>query len=285
MSEPIKIHGRDEGDFPRRKVVWSALTALRPAKASAPTAVDLSGLTLVRPYTVAAVAALGCLGRRQASLTLPSTHDARDYVVRSGLCEFFVVPDAVELQPSPRAVRVRQLSSVSTTFADEITTAWEREFDDMPVNLRRRLADHLDEIVRNALSHAASPVGCIVAAQVFPGARLVEIAILDTGVTILGHLTRNPLHSSIRSDDEAIVQATKEGITGTRAGEVNSLGEPNSGIGLFELREYCESGGGTVTIVSGGAIVTFGLENETGPDVLPFEGDFPGCLINIRFNV
>jgi hypothetical protein len=216
---------------------------------------------------------------------LPSTHDARDHVVRSGLCEFFVVPDAVELQPSPRAVRVRQLSSVSTTFADEITTAWEREFDDMPVNLRRRLADHLDEIVRNALSHAASPVGCVVAAQVFPRARLVEIAILDAGVTILGHLTRNPQHSWIKTDAEAIVQSTMEGITGTRAGEVNSLGEPNSGIGLFELRDYCEGGGGTVSIVSGEAVVTFGLENGAEPDVLPFAGGFPGCLVNIRFNV
>jgi hypothetical protein len=203
--------------------------------------------------------------------------------VRSGLVDFFVAPDAVELEQSRRSVPVRQLNSLSTTFADEITGAWEREFIDMPANLRGRLADHLDEIMRNALSHANSPIGCVVAAQVYPSERFIEIAVLDLGITILRHLAQNPEHAGLRNDDEAIILATGEGVTGTPSGTLNRLGEPNSGVGLFELRQYCEAGGGTVSVVSGGALVCFEPDRE--PLALPFSGGFPGCLVNIRFVV
>ncbi len=279
----VRIWGTDAGDFVGGRLIWSALKALAPAKAQPPTEVDLSDLALVRPYAIAALAAIGCLSRRKARIVLPLTHDSRDYVVRNGLLEFFDSTDAGKLSPSPRAIPVRQLERVSATFADEITRVWESEFGGMPGGLRPRLADHLDEIVRNALSHARSPIGCVVAAQAYPSRSLIEIAVLDLGQTIRGHLAQNPLHASIKNDRDAIILATGEGVTGTRAGALNELGEPNSGIGLFELRHYCESGGGEVTIASGDAMVTF-LEGKA-PVASDFLGGFPGCLVAIRFFV
>lgn len=279
----VRIWGVDSGDFAEGKLIWSALNALAPAKVTPPTLVDLSEVQLLRPYAATAIAALGCLAARRASLILPSTQAARDYVLRAGLSDFFVPSEPGALSHSPRAVPVRHLTGVSSTFADEITRAWEREFGGMPGGLRPRLADHLDEVVRNALSHAESLIGCLVAAQVYPSVPSVEVAVLDLGQSIRVHLTKNPAYSHAGTDAEAVVLATGEGVTGTPPGRLNRLGEPNSGVGLFELRQYCESGGGQVTIASGEAMVTFGPDG--GPDIRHFAGGFPGCLVNIRFRV
>lgn len=166
----VRIWGVDAGDFVQGKLVWSALNALRPAKVNPPEVVDLSDLQLCRPYTLAAIAALGCLAGGTARLVLPVAQDVRKYVVRSGLPQFFVSPDNEDDAPasSARIVPVRQLQSVSPTFADEVVRAWELEFQSLPPGLRSRFADHIDEVVRNALSHADSAIGCIVAATVYP---------------------------------------------------------------------------------------------------------------------
>lgn len=280
MSE-ARIWGADAGDFAGGRLIWSALNALRPAKVAPPSVIDLSELTLVRPYALASIAALGCLGGRSSRLILPKTQDSRDYIVRSGVLEYFRCDEAGALPVSKRIVPVRQLDRVSQSFADEVSVAWEREFGGMPSGLRSRFADHLDEIIRNALSHAESPIGCIVAATVYPSLRQAELCVLDTGQTIRGHLTKNPRYAAIADDAEAILTATGEGVTGTLPGTLNRLGEPNSGVGLFDLRTYCESGGGDLTIASGSAIVTFGPAQA--PVVHPFTGGLPGCLVNARF--
>jgi hypothetical protein len=279
----VKVWGADAGDFVSGNLIWSALNALRPANSDPPSRVDLQDLQLARPYTLATIAALGCLAQRQAELMLPRTQEARDYVVRSGLLDFFTCSEGGELSESGRIVRVRQLVSVSSSFADEIAHAWEKEFGGMPGGLRARLADHLDEVIRNGLSHAESPIGCIVAATVYPRRREVELCVLDVGQTIRGHLTRNPLYGTIASDTDAILKATEEGVTGTLPGTLNRIGEPNSGVGLFELRSYCESGGGELTIASGGSVVSFATAQA--PIARHFAGGFPGTLVNVRFTV
>jgi hypothetical protein len=253
----LRVWGADAGDFHNGKLIRSALTAFQALPRGHPDSVDLSGLTMIRPYTLAALAAIGVSGGCRASLVLPRTHEARDYVLRSGLLKFFRSGGEGPLPPSRRTVPVRRLETPSQEFADEVTTAWEQEFGGMPPALRPRLADHLDEIIRNALSHAESPIGCIVAANVYPGLRTAELCVLDLGQTIRAHLARNPRYSYLSSDREAILKATEEGVTGTPPGSLNALGEPNSGVGLFDLREYCERGGGDLSICSGESIVHF----------------------------
>lgn len=279
----VEIWGGDAGDFIGGQLVWSALNALKPAMDSPPHRVDLSRLEHARPYTVTAITALGRLSSASAELVLPATQHVRDFVLRSGIADHFICPEAVDLSRSPRNVPVKHLERVSHTFADEISHAWEREFGGMPAGLRPQLAGHLDELMLNALSHAESPIGCIVAGQVYPSTSCVELAVLDLGQTIRGHLSKSSLYSALSDDAAAIIKATEEGVTGTPAGQLNRLGDPNSGVGLFELRRYCESGGGDFTIVSGRAVVTFGPEHA--PIVRPFAGGFPGALVNARFHV
>lgn len=279
----VEVWGADSGDFVGGRLIWSVLNALAPSKSNAPDQVDLTKLARAHPYALAAVTALGILAEGKAQLVLPSTYAARDFVVRSGVLSFFQCSDATDLAQSPRIVPVRQLQSVSATFADEISRAWESEFGGMPAGLRPLLAGHLDEVMLNALSHAESPIGCVVAAQVYPNRQRVELAVLDLGQSIRGHLTKSRSHATILRDDEAIVRATEEGVSGTPEGQLNRLGDPNSGVGLYELRRYCESGGGELTIVSGTAMVTLG--RGASPVIAPFAGGFPGCLVNVVFHV
>lgn len=277
----LRIYGADAGDFTGGRLIWNALNGLRPAKSLPFDEVDLADVQLLRPYSLATIAVLGALAGRQARLILPSTQDARDYVVRSGLTSFFIGGEDVALGKSRRIVPVRQIDRIDPAFADEVTLAWEQEFGGMPAGLRPRFADHLDEIIRNALAHSESTVGCVVAATVYPLKRHVELCVLDVGQSVRVHLTRNPKHAAYATDADAIVGATGEGVSGTLPGTLNLLGEPNSGVGLFDLRQYCESGGGELTIASGEAMVTFGIHNS--PEIRHFAGGLPGCLINAKF--
>jgi len=143
-----------------------------------------------------------------------------------------------------------------------------------------RLAGHIDEVIINALTHAESKIGCIVAGQAFPRTGKVEITCVDLGQTIKTHLRRNPKYAEVTEHGAAIVRATELGVTGTVG--VNRWGDPNSGCGLAELREFCEDGGGEMAILSGDALVAFGPRRS--PQVRPFRGLFAGCLVNIRFN-
>ncbi len=279
----VRIYGGDQGNFVDSDLVWSALNALGPSVQEPLQLVDLSDLHHARPYTVTAITMLGILSGGRAELVLPANQVPRDFVIRSGIPQFFTCTEAVDLSTSPRNVPVEHLREVSPQFADRISHAWEAEFEGMPAGLRPQLAGHLDEIMLNALSHAESQMGCVVAAQVYPQLSQVEIAVLDLGQTIRGHLVKVQAYSAISDDAEAIIKATEEGVTGTPHGQVNRLGDPNSGVGLFELRQYCEEGGGEFTIASGTAIVTFGREID--PVARSFSGGLGGCLVSVRFRV
>ncbi len=152
---------------------------------------------------------------------------------------------------------------------------------DLPAGVFPRIAAHLDEIITNALTHAVSPIDCLVAGQAFDGTGKVEIAILDLGIGIRGHLTRHPKYASVKTDREAIDKATQEGVTGTLPGKLNMRNQPNSGAGLWELREYCHHGGGEMTILSGYDWLTYSNCQKAIHGRLRQE--FRGCLVNIRF--
>jgi hypothetical protein len=279
-----KIWGGDANNFPHGGLNWSALSALARAKVRAPTTVDLSELKVARPYVLASIAALGCLGNRKAELVLPTDENLRDEISSSGLPDFFAAShaDPAVAETLGRVHQVRAVAELSVI--DKLTKEWEKQLGGMSAGLRQKIANHLDEIAKNALAHAAPVIHwCIITAQTFADEGYVEVAVLDTGSTVLHHLRQNPDNPYVQDDFKALHLATQEGVTGTPSGAINPLGEQNSGIGLFELREYCKAGMARVSIVSGDALVTFGQAGE--PIEHAFPGGFPGCLVNIRFHL
>src|SRR5690606_17590150 len=107
----------------------------------------------------------------------------------------------------------------------------------LPPGIFAMMVDSLDEIIRNALTHADSPIDCIVVGQAFEKSSKLEIAVLDLGRTIRGHLVTNPKHAYISSEEQAIRMACIDGVSGTPDAQHNRHGEPNSDAGLAFLRD------------------------------------------------
>jgi len=222
---------------------------------------------------------LGRHNGRSIKVIEPNDLSCANHLARLGLPDFFDC-DWTTIEQRDSNLRICQVTWPPGNEATRIIELLAPRADLSPGTFPA-MVESLDEVICNALTHAASPIDCVVAGQAFPGTDKVEIAVLDLGQTIRGHLTRNPKYAAIDSDHDAILKATEDAVTGTLPGEKNSRGEDNSGAGLAELREYCESGRGELTILSGTRWITYRDANE------PISGElwkgFRGCLVNIRY--
>ena len=300
VSEPGVVHGTelresrvadvfavcdipDGGDFATGNsagLAWDILH--RTATHRIPDVVDLSGCVHLKPYSLACLCGLGAMARVAGTpiRAIPPVHlECAQHLVRLGIPEFLpgewergearetnIVAKQVEWPPSREAERIVEVLAPRAALAAGV-------FPEMVAGL--------DEIMRNALTHSLSPIDCIVVGQAFPQTEKVEIAVLDLGQTIKNHLVSNPEHAHLRTDQAAILKAMEEGVTGTPNGQRNRRGEPNSGAGLPFIRQYCEGGGGELTVLSGEAWATF--SGGRTPVMGDLRTRFQGCLVNIRY--
>lgn len=245
--------------------------------------IDLSGCVHLKPYALACLCALGELGRhngRPITLIEPGHEDCKSHLARLGVPSFFD-GDWESMEPRESNLQIRRVEWPPGPTATEIVDLLAPR-QDLPAGVYPEMVESLDEVITNALTHAESPVDCLVAGQAFPETKKVEIAVLDLGQTIRGHLTKHPDLHGIVDDEHAIKLAMQDGITGTPPGEKNVRGEDNSGAGLANLKAYCEAGGGEFTILSGDRWITCQPDSEPVSGTL--YGGFRGCLVNIRYS-
>lgn len=273
----------DGGEFAGGKgasLAWDVLH--RTGKHKLPDSIDLSGCRHLKPYSLACLCALGELGQhngRPVRIVKPDDPECADHLARLGVPGFFV--GGWNALPSRSSnLPIRRVAWPPHSTAEEIVEFLAPRTDQAP-GVFPKMVESLDEVISNALTHAASPIDCLVAGQAYPNTGKVEIAVLDLGQTVRGHLTQNPEFASISRDDQAILKAMEDGVTGTPRGSKNRRGEDNSGAGLADLRAYCQAGGGEMTILSG----THWLTCQPGAEPVTGElfGRFRGCLVNIRY--
>lgn len=283
MSIVIHIDERpDRGDFGKGDDAALAWDILKCAGSHQDVdIVDMSNCVHLKPYALACLCALAADKReagRPVSAVPPKNSDCAEHFMRLGLPSFFEGPwqshqsresnlpiSIVDWPPGDRGDQIVELLAPRTELGPGV---------------RADLVGSLDEVILNALTHSGWPVGCVVAGQAFDGTGKVEIAVVDLGRTIRGHLASNPLYSDLSSDEEAIRKALVDGVTGTPDGQRNSRGDPNSGAGLAYVREYCESGRGDLTVLSGDRWATC---NSDGTLVIGrLFTRFKGTLINLR---
>lgn len=130
---------------------------------------------------------------------------------------------------------------------------------DLPANVQREIASSIDEIALNAATHADSPIGFVRVGAAFPHSHLIEVCVLDLGITIRSHLGR--VMTGIEDDVAAIREAIKDGTTGT-VGR-NRWNEPNSGVGLHYVHDFLTQTKGALAILSGNAVVRFDRDEKT----------------------
>ena len=114
----------------------------------------------------------------------------------------------------------------------------------------------MGELIDNAIDHGASQEGAFVAAQVYSGAtsgrRGLEVAICDTGIGVLAHLRRNPLHAGIPDSADALKRAFTPGVSGTSEDRGNGLSDLLSSLQFGGLaRLHLRSGDGLATATVG----------------------------------
>jgi len=274
----LRVSEADAGDFRGERLAWDVLHAAGAHEQTLPSRVDLTQTVMLKPYAIACLIALGAKADGQASLAPPLDQRCADYLTGLRLDRWFTGVQSGEAEARDSTIVADQLRHPAGDFADRVINGLARHLN-YAVNVSRELANHLDELVLNALTHAESPIGCVVVGQAFPRNQSVEIAVLDLGQTIRGHLSKNPRHAQIASDRDAIEQATIEGVTGT-VGR-NRFGDPNSGVGLYELRRFCEGGKSTLTILSGSAYGCFA--SGQGPSFHAVLPRFAGCLVDVQF--
>jgi len=274
---------RTNSDFGGGHICWSLLrdVATWVQQGRRIDLLNFAPVLHLKPYAVAlAVGAAKRLGSTDLQVIPPQDIAAKNHLIRLG------VPAALGVDWGAADVRGSNLpleivtQRPSSDFSYHAASLLAEEFPGgLPAGMTARIADSVDEVILNAMAHSESPIGCVIVGQAFPANQCIEVAIVDLGVTIRGHLGRRFAH--LATDEQAIREAVKEGVTGTLPGAVNLLGDPNSGIGLSELKDFVEATNGELAILSGSAVVSFGEKTCTQSLV---GQRFLGTLISIRFN-
>jgi anti-sigma regulatory factor (Ser/Thr protein kinase) len=136
------------------------------------------------------------------------------------------------------------------------------------------------EILRNIVEHSHSPTMRLCATHL-PKQKLVEVAILDTGVGVRDTLTRNP-HLEIGTDRDALNFSLLPGISGTtwdgKASASDDNPWANSGYGLYMTSGLCREMG-TFFICSGESGIILKRDNK-----YDLQTSFRGTAIRMRVN-
>lgn len=261
-------------------LAWDVLH--RVGEQDVPDVIDFADCPHLKPYSIACLCALGELGKLRGTpveARPPKDPSFRQHLSRMGVANFLPGDWGFEVERATNIVVKRVQWPVGTEGERIVELLAARNA--LPGNVFPRMVECLEEIIDNALTHAESPIDCIVAGQAFPATQKVEVAIVDLGQTIRGHLCKNPKYRNVGDDETALGMALSDGITGTPDGQRNRRNGLNSGAGLFFVRDYCQSGAGQLTVLSGDRWMTCHVGGA--PVIGHFRGGFKGCLVNIRY--
>lgn len=143
----------------------------------------------------------------------------------------------------------------------------------LPKGLKGQISDDLLEILANINLHANTDEPFFVCGQYFPRQGVLVFTIVDLGVGFLPAIqikTKGEIQESIKAIRWALLgNSTKSDTPG--------------GLGLKNIKLYCEQHGGTLQILSGDAYYATDLETTMwkGERVLPRQ--FSGTTINLYF--
>lgn len=228
-----------------------------PWPLKADTTFDLAGLSFVTPFDLIGLAVLVGAARTEAELTVapPVDPNVCAYLQRMDL--FTVLGGRIRVHPDlpeegPREPNRALIELHRLEHPDDIDDLsrefWPRLRSRLPQEVCANLFEILGELVDNAATHGASPVGSFIAAQYYSGATSsmpegMWIGVGDAGIGIRSHLAGNPRHRGLPSDVAAIRLAVQKWVTGTA---------DRRGWGLVKVLEAAgESAPGIVVIRSG----------------------------------
>jgi hypothetical protein len=143
------------------------------------------------------------------------------------------------------------------------------ELPNMSAALKEKMVEAIYEIFVNAQIHSETDF-IYTCGQFFPAKNKIEFTIVDIGVGFKEKINRRfDVNLSAAKAIEWAVQdknTTKENISG--------------GIGLAVLREFIGMNKGKMQIVSNDGFYEY---DDKGVKISPFNGAFPGTIVNLQF--
>lgn len=139
----------------------------------------------------------------------------------------------------------------------------------MTQGVKEKMIEAIYEIFVNAQIHSETKF-IYTCGQFYPNKNKIEFTLVDTGIGFREKINRR--FGSNLSAKQAIKWAvedkktTKEGISG--------------GLGLAVLREFIYINKGKMQIVSNDGFYEF---KNDGEELLEFQGEFPGTIVNLQF--
>jgi len=176
---------------------------------------DLSSIQVFTPFTACFLAALTDELRnngKKGHLILPLRSNARNQFDYLGVHSHFSGQSRRESMAVPTAPLVHRFEEdydVAFTVARLV-----RGTHDMSNSFFHLLTLCLKELLQNAFQHAESKSGVYLCAYAVRTRRLVRLCVMDLGIGIRRHLTRNPKYKGLTSDESALVIAVTAGTSG-----------------------------------------------------------------------
>jgi hypothetical protein len=125
------------------------------------------------------------------------------------------------------------------------------------------------ELMNNVADHAHSPVGGYTMAQYYPKDKKIQFVVADRGVAFLKNIQLN--FSNIKSEEEAIFESLKKGVTSTQQKMYNQ--PKNAGFGLYAMCEILKMTGGSFVIISNDTLVRYKNESYSTQELMtPWKG-------------
>ena len=227
--------------------------------------IDASRLEFASPLDLAATAALAhvhAAAGEPADLVLPKDPNIASYLRRMDLLDH--VPPGTRvlgpLAPEERMDRTAKLLEVTLLTPGNAGEISERIGRLATGNLGppfgRRTFKAVGELIDNATTHGQGSPGAYICAQAYTGQTTahpgLQVAVCDTGMGVLAHLSGNPRHAALAEDIHALQCAVKPGVTGTTDERGNGLPDllaASSPVG--DTRLLLRSGDGLLTVQHG----------------------------------
>lgn len=175
--------------------------------------------------------------------------------------------EQVKSRGDVESITAHLTSTILTNFGDLIP---EHQKD-----LKKYLQYLIAEILNNVADHSGSLHGGFAMAQYYPTKRKVQVAVADSGIGFLSHISNE--FPDITTDEDAIKKAVEMGVT---ASSNRMYGhERNAGYGLYALLEIIKETKGQVVIISNrgmlrcknGQVTTSTLNENWNGTVVAFE--------------
>ena len=136
--------------------------------------------------------------------------------------------------------------------------------------VKEKILEAIYEIFVNAQIHSETKSYIYTCGQVYPKKHKIEFTIVDTGIGFREKVNR--AFNVNLTADKAIQWAVKDKHT--------TKSSVSGGIGLAILKEFIQSNGGKMQIISNDGFYEFSSEGEI---LNRFSSEFPGTIVNLQF--